>query len=163
MLGAILHAKNQGFELVDVVLQNASGHGVDLLFKTPKGYTDAYGKTITNAVVEAKGGAISLGALSKDTQGMRQGGLDYVGRRLEQATNWATLTPQARAAAADAFAALGKDELGSFAFLGGRDLFYQLNFTGPSSSAISAMKAVKIDWKFPSFLTQSSTPGSFKT
>ena len=150
VLGAILHAKNQGFELVDVVLQNASGHGVVLLFKTPKGYTDAYGKTLTHAVVEAKGGANSLGALDKVNGNMRQGGLDYVGDRLEQATNWAALTPQAKTAAAEALAAYGNKELGSFAFLGGRDLFYQLNFTGPSSSAIKAMDAVKIDWKIPS-------------
>ena len=53
---------------------------------------------------------------------------------------------EAKAEAAEGKAAVGKEELRSFAFLGGRDLFYQLNFTGPSSSAISAMKAVKIDW-----------------
>lgn len=53
----------------------------------------------------------------------------------------------AKAEAAEGKAALGKEELGSFAFLGGRDLLYQLSFSKQPSSAIKAMDAVKIDWK----------------
>jgi hypothetical protein len=73
--------------------------------------------------------------------------VDYVEDRLKRAMNWSEVHPQGKAAAAEALAAYDNKELGSFAFLGGRDLFYQLNFTGPSSSAIKAMDAVKIDWK----------------
>jgi hypothetical protein len=56
---------------------------------------------------------------------------------------------EAKAEAAGVKAALGKEELGSFAFLGGADKFYQLDFNGPAAGTVKAMNAIKIDWKLP--------------
>jgi len=142
MLGAILHAHSEGMTLVDVVLQNASGHGVDLLFKNGEEAVRRTGGELFS-VVEAKGGARTLSALEKDTNGMRQGGNDYNIDRLAQ---FVRENPNS-AEAAQALMAGRTQQLGSYAYLGGADYFFKLNFKGAPS--VSGMNKTLIPWRVP--------------
>jgi hypothetical protein len=128
--------------LVDVVLQNASGHGVDLLFKNGEEAVRRTGGELFS-VVEAKGGARTLSALEKDTNGMRQGGNDYNIDRLAQ---FVRENPNS-AEAAQALMAGRTQQLGSYAYLGGADNFFKLNFKGAPS--VSGMNKTLIPWRVP--------------
>lgn len=146
IVGAILRAQNQGMELVDVVLQNASGHGVDLLFKNSKEMIAKTGREF--AVVEAKGGATSLSALEKDTKQIRQGSDLYNRTRLQ---NFVDANPNPHPDVKAALAAAKNTTLDSYVFLGGADTFNKVSFA--KSAYVSQMNKVVLEWinKRPKF------------
>lgn len=138
VLSAIIRAENQGMKFMDVVLQNNSGHGVDLMFRTKSGKL---------AIVEAKAGA-RLSDLNKVNGPMRQGGNDFNRTRLEKFVNNFKNDPNRANDVAAAKLALVEARnltLESYASLGRSDKFFKLNFDGQAS--VAQMNAIPLSWQ----------------